>query len=98
MNNSSQIQKAVFVYDAKKNFIGKYDGVTEAQRVLKINHYTIKKLIKTGATYDEAGYFFSYNRLIIIEKNSNVKFLYKNFNKRSFSTIAAYRKSVNQAT
>jgi hypothetical protein len=98
MNKSSHIQKAIFVYDSNKNFIGKYDGVTEAQRVLKINHSTIKKFIKTGAAYGEAGYLFSYKRLNVIEKNSNVKFLYKNLNKRSFSTIAAYRYSLNLAT
>ena len=61
MNNSSHIKKAVFLYDTNKNFICKYNGVTEAQRALKINHSTIKNYAKVGGAYN--GYIFSYERL-----------------------------------
>ena len=61
INNNSHIRKAVFVYDINKNFIFKYEGVTEAQRDLNINHSTIKKYAKVGGSYN--GYIFSYERL-----------------------------------
>ncbi|MBO7714167.1 MAG: hypothetical protein J6S85_11390 [Methanobrevibacter sp.] len=62
MNKSSHIKKAIFVYDTAKNFIGKYDGVMDAQRALKISHLTIKNCAKIGGVYKE--YIFSYVRLI----------------------------------
>ena len=62
MNNSSHIKKAVFVYDINKNFICKYDGVTDAQKELKISHSTIKKYANLNGVYN--GYIFSYERLI----------------------------------
>ena len=43
MNKCSNIGRVVFVYDNCKNFLGKYDGVTSAQRVLHINHGVINK-------------------------------------------------------
>lgn len=61
INNKSHIRKGVFVYDTNKNLIGRYDGVTDAQRDLNISHSTIKKYAQTGATYN--GYTFSYERL-----------------------------------
>ncbi len=61
INNLSHIRKAVFVYDINKNFICKYEGVTDAQRDLNINHCTIKKYAKLGGIYN--GYIFSYERL-----------------------------------
>jgi group I intron endonuclease len=61
MNNSSHIKKAVFVYDKNRNFICKYNGVTEAQKALNINHCTIKKYAKLGGSYKD--YIFSYERL-----------------------------------
>ena len=61
INNKSHIRKAVFVYDVNKNFICKYDGVTDAQKGLKINHSTIKNYAKVGGSY--SGYIFSYERL-----------------------------------
>ena len=61
INNHSHIKKAVFVYDINKNFICKYDGVTEAQKALNINHSTIKKYAKVGGIYND--YEFSYERL-----------------------------------
>ena len=39
----------------------KYDGVTEAQRALNINHSIIKKYANIGGIYK--GYIFSYERL-----------------------------------
>lgn len=62
INKNSHIKKAVFVYDTNRNFLAKYDGVTEAQRALKISHYTIKIYAKIGAAYK--GYIFSYERLV----------------------------------
>jgi len=61
MNNQRDIRKAVFVYDADKKFLAKYEGVTKAQKELNINHSTIKKYAKIGSLYN--GYIFSYERL-----------------------------------
>nr|YP_010727747.1 homing endonuclease [Leptographium wingfieldii]YP_010727796.1 homing endonuclease [Leptographium terebrantis]WDZ67384.1 homing endonuclease [Leptographium wingfieldii]WDZ67432.1 homing endonuclease [Leptographium wingfieldii]WDZ67479.1 homing endonuclease [Leptographium wingfieldii]WDZ67526.1 homing endonuclease [Leptographium wingfieldii]WDZ67572.1 homing endonuclease [Leptographium wingfieldii] len=61
INNNSHIRKAVFVYDTNKKFIRKYDGVTDAQRSLNINHTTIKKHAQLNAAYGD--YIFSYERL-----------------------------------
>ena len=61
INNKSYIRKVVFVYDLNKNFISKYDGVTEAQKALNINHSIIKKYANIGGIYK--GYIFSYERL-----------------------------------
>jgi hypothetical protein len=49
------------VYDKNKNFICKYDGVTEAQRALNISHLTIKKYAKLASGYKD--FIFSYERL-----------------------------------
>lgn len=62
INNNSHIKKAVFVYDINRKFIGKYQGVTDAQRALNISHTTIKKYAKIASVYN--GYIFSYQRLI----------------------------------
>jgi len=62
INNQSHIKKAVFVYDTNRKYLYKYEGVTEAQRALSINHSTIKKYAKLGEEYN--GYIFSYERLI----------------------------------
>lgn len=61
INKCSHIQKAVFVYDTSKNFLGKYDGVTSAQTALHINHSIIKKSAQVTGLY--IGYIFSYERL-----------------------------------
>lgn len=61
INNSAHIKKAVFLYDLNKNFIRKYDGVTDAQKDLNINHTTIKKYAKVSGSYN--GYIFNYERL-----------------------------------
>lgn len=62
MSNNSHIRKAVFVYDINKNFLGKYEGVMDAQRALNISHSTIKIYAKVGGAYK--GYIFSYVRLM----------------------------------
>jgi len=59
---NSHIKKAVFVYNANRKFICKYEGVTDAQKALNINHATIKKYAKVSGIYN--GYIFSYERLI----------------------------------
>jgi len=61
INNKSHIRKAVFVYDSNKNFIGKYEGVKDAERAFKINHSIIKKYANVAGVYN--GYIFSYERL-----------------------------------
>jgi group I intron endonuclease len=61
INNNSHIRKAVFVYDKNKNFICKYEGVTNAQKALNINHSTIKKYAKLGSVYQD--FIFFYERL-----------------------------------
>jgi group I intron endonuclease len=61
INKNSHIKKAIFVYDTRKNFIHKYEGVMDAQRALNISHSTIKKYAKLGASYNS--YIFSYERL-----------------------------------
>ena len=50
------------MYDSNKNFLVKYEGVTEAQKALKINHSIIRKVANVGGIYNE--YIFSYERLI----------------------------------
>lgn len=61
MNNKNHIKKAIFVYDKNNKFIGKYEGVKDAERALKINHSTIKKSASLGSIYND--YIFSYERL-----------------------------------
>ena len=60
INKNNHIRKAVFVFDINKKFIRKYDGVTDAQRDLNINHSIIKKYAKIGGSYK--GYIFNYER------------------------------------
>ena len=61
-NNKNYIKKAIFVYDKYNNFIGKYEGVKDAERAFKINHSTIKKYASLGSIYND--YIFSYERLV----------------------------------
>ena len=61
INNNSHIRKAIFVYDTNKKFLCKYEGVTNAQKALNINHSTIKKYAKLEGVFN--GYIFSYERL-----------------------------------
>ena len=57
----SHIKKAIFVYNIKKEFIHKFEGVTHAQKELNINHVVIKKHALLNIPYN--GYIFSYDRL-----------------------------------
>jgi hypothetical protein len=57
-----KIKKAVFVYDKNKKFIAKHDGVTEAGKVYKTSHLTIKKCANSN-TLHANGYHFCYERL-----------------------------------
>ena len=61
ITKNSHIKRAVFVYDNNMNFLSKYDGVTDAQKALKINHSTIKKYAEINAPYKD--YIFSFERL-----------------------------------
>lgn len=62
INNNSYIKKAIFVYNTNKEFIHKFEGVTHAQKELKINHDLIKKYALLNTPYK--GFMFSYERLI----------------------------------
>nr|AVD96807.1 GIY-YIG homing endonuclease [Ophiostoma novo-ulmi subsp. novo-ulmi] len=55
------VKQGIFVYNADKNIIGRYKGVTDVQKALNINHSTIKKYAKINGSYN--GYIFSYERL-----------------------------------
>ena len=57
----SHVKKAIFVYNIKKEFIHKFEGVTHAQKELNINHDVIKKHALLNIPYN--GYIFSYDRL-----------------------------------
>ena len=57
----SHVKKAIFVYNIKKEFIQKFEGVTHAQKELNINHVVIKKHALLNIPYN--GYIFSYDRL-----------------------------------
>lgn len=57
----SQIKKAIFVYNSKKEFIKKFEGVTHAEKELKMKHELIKKHALLNLSYN--GYIFSYERL-----------------------------------
>lgn len=59
--NSSHIKKAIFVYNSNKEFIGKFEGVTHAQKELNINHAIIKKYALLNKPYKD--YIFSYERI-----------------------------------
>jgi len=62
MKLNIHIKKAIFVYDKNRKFLNKYEGVTDAQRALGINHSIIKKYAKISGEYN--GYIFSYERLM----------------------------------
>jgi len=61
IKNSSQIKKAIFVYNTSKEFIGKFDGVTLVAKEFNINHDIVKKYALLNKPYK--GYIFSYERL-----------------------------------
>lgn len=61
INNNSNIKKAIFVYNKNYEFIQKFEGVTHAQKELKINHDIIKKYAILNIPYKD--YIFSYDRL-----------------------------------
>jgi group I intron endonuclease len=62
VKNNSHIKKAVFLYNLKREFIQKFDGVTQAKRELNISHEIIKKHALRNKPYQI--YIFSYERLI----------------------------------
>ncbi len=61
MKNNSKIKKAVFVYNKNKEFLCKFEGVTQAGKNLNISHCVIKKYAIINLAYK--GYIFSYERL-----------------------------------
>lgn len=44
MKNSSHIRKAVFLFNAQREFIRRYDGILTASKDLGINHSVIQKI------------------------------------------------------
>lgn len=65
MNNNSKFKKAVFVYNTDKQFLYKFEGVTQASKYLNINHCVIKNYACLAGNATFKGYIFSYDRLII---------------------------------
>jgi len=61
MKNNSKIKKAVFAYNKNKEFLCKFEDVTQARKNLNISHYVIKKYAIINLAYK--GYIFSYERL-----------------------------------
>jgi hypothetical protein len=61
IKNKSQIKKALFIYLINKEFIKKFDGVTQAKKELHINHDVIKKHALINKPYGK--YLFSYERI-----------------------------------
>ena len=62
--DNSHIKKAIFVYSSsaeREELIGKFDGVTHAQKELNFSHDIIKKYALLKKPYK--GYIFSYERL-----------------------------------
>lgn len=57
----SFIKKAIFVYTNKYEFIKKFDGVTQVQKELNINHSIVREYAKIGKIYKN--YIFSYERI-----------------------------------
>jgi hypothetical protein len=66
MCNNIHIKKAVFVYDKNKNFIKRYDGVTEVSRVFKLSHLTIKRCANLNLLH-VSGHYFCFERLNLSE-------------------------------
>jgi group I intron endonuclease len=62
IKTNSKIKKAIFVYNLNKEFICKFDGVTQAEKNLNINHDIIKKYAILNIPY--GNYIFSYERLL----------------------------------
>jgi len=60
MQSQKHIRKAVFVFKDSE-FIGKYEGIMEAERALNISHDTINSNIEKNTTYK--GYRFSLHRI-----------------------------------
>jgi len=64
MNNNSKIKKAIFVYNTNKEFLCKFEGVTQASKELNMNHCLIKNNACLAGNASIKGYIFSYDRLI----------------------------------
>jgi len=61
MKNNSKIKKAVFVYTKNKEFLYKFESITQAGKELNINYYVIKKYAKINLAYK--CYISSYEKL-----------------------------------
>jgi len=57
-----KVKKGIFVYDKNKKFLSKHTGVTEASKIYKLSHLTIKKIASVNGLHD-SGYYFCYERL-----------------------------------
>lgn len=53
IKNSAHIKKAIFVYNIRKEFILKFDGVMHAKRELNISHEIIKKYALINKPYKD---------------------------------------------
>ncbi len=63
ISKSRIIKKGIFVYDANKNFLGKYEGVTQVSKIYNVNHLTVRKCANLNLLHK--GYYFCYERLDI---------------------------------
>ena len=56
------ITKGVFVYDKNQNFIARYKGVTEAGKIHKVSHLTVRRYASVNGLHP-SGYYFCFERL-----------------------------------
>lgn len=63
-SDNLHIKRAVFVYNEKKEFIGRYDGVMEVSRTYKLSHLTIRRCANFNLLH-KSGYYFCFERLIL---------------------------------
>jgi len=61
IKKNSHIKRAIFVYLLNKEFVKKFDGVTQAKKELRISHDVIKKHALLNKPYGM--YVFSYERI-----------------------------------
>ena len=64
ISESRIIKKGVFVYDANKKFLGRYEGVTQVSKIYKVSHLTVRKCANFNLLHS-TGYYFCYERLDI---------------------------------
>lgn len=65
ISKSSHIKQAIFVFNSdSKEYIKRFDTITQAEKILNIRHEKIKRSIMTGVSINN--YIFSYHRLLYL--------------------------------